>query len=1146
MDQKLTVGDVFVRHPADNPIRNDGVADLDQDATLRWELQNFVCEGQYAAGLERILQSYLSNQDGAQQPGVWVSGFYGSGKSHLIKVLWHLWTDTPFADGATPRGLAKLPANILDQLAELSTIGKRGNGLIAAAGELQHALPIRRGLLAVLFRSFGLPEAYPAASLVTWLRKEGVLETFQSSIEAAGKAFNDELRHMWVSPVIAQALLEATPHLADDNAGALAQIRTQFPQLDGDQDITEQEMLDAMADLLGAADRMPCSLVVLDEVQQYIGDETDRAGNVQQVTQACTKHFGDRLLFVATGQAALSGTQLLQKLQDRFTVRVELSDTDVEKVTRNIVLAKTPDKMKAVQAVVDGCSGEIDRQLQGTRIGPRTEDKANLVADYPILPVRRRFWERVLREVDRAGTAAQLRTQLRIVHDAALAIADGPLGAVVPADFIYRQQSVALLESGVLLRDIYETILRQQADANEGELKYSLCALSWLIGEITRTEGADVGVRATPETMADLLVADLREGSAGLRERIPAVLDDLEGQGVLMKVGDEYLIQTQEGQVWQGDFNTQFAAISNDAGRIADERSQLLRTGCGDELQAIKLIHGASKVSRQLGMHFSQDAPDPSDGDVPVWIRDEWSDSEKNVLHDARDAGPDSPIVFVFLPRHDSDRLREAIAEWKAAETTLGLRGVPSTPEGLVARQAMETREQQAKVKVDGLVAEILGLARVFQAGGNEVTGVGLQGAVQQAADRALTRLYPDFNMADSPKWPRVVQQAKGGDGNCLAALGYEGEVADHPVCKEIIADLGPGKKGREVRQHFRSSPYGWSQDAIDGALLALTVGGLATATEHGKPIELKVLDQTKIGVADFRPVTVQFTTQQRIAVRKLLQDANVNCKTNEEIAAIPELITWMVELADSASGDPPAPKKPTVTHIEDLRSSVGNELGVALYEMQDRVTEELTEWGSRAEAITKRLPEWEALLALLGHASGLPIAAEVAPQVEAIRQNRSLLDEPDPVAPLSDRLADALRQAVNEASATYEKVHTAGMKTLTEAADWQQLDDSQRTQISAQCALDTPDQPKTATEAELLDSLNGVSLADWRNRADALPQRFGNATLAAAQLLAPEAIGVELPARTLASAEDVETYLEEVKTLLMGHINNGQPVVLK
>ena len=255
---------------------------------------------------------------------------------------------------------------------------------------------------------------------------------------------------------------------------------------------------------------MPATVVILDEVQQFIGDDTGRSYVVQEIVEACSKRFGDRLLFVGTGQTALSGTPALQRLQGRFTVNVELSDHDVETVIRRVVLAKRQDRMSEVQAALDGCAGEVDRHLVGTRIAPRTEDKSVLVDDYPLLPVRRRFWEHTLRAVDRAGMAGQLRTQLAIVYNAIRHTADDAVGTVVPADFLFDELSASLLRSGVLLREIHEAIVKQRADGTpEGELKSRICALVFLIRKLPREHGADIGVRANVETLADLLVENL-------------------------------------------------------------------------------------------------------------------------------------------------------------------------------------------------------------------------------------------------------------------------------------------------------------------------------------------------------------------------------------------------------------------------------------------------------------------------------------------------------------------------------------------------------------------------------------------------------------------------------------------------------------
>src|SRR5690606_1079484 len=170
--------------------------------------------------------------------------------------------------------------------------------------------------------------------------------------------------------------------------------------------------------------------------------------------------FKSKMLFVATGQSALSGMPNLQRLLGRFQITVQLSDTDVESVIRKVILRKKASARPHLEQVMQSHLGEISRQLRGTKIEPHRDEENVMIAEYPLLPVRRRFWEEVLRIVDTTGTVSQLRNQLKVIHEAAQATADKPLGHVVPADFIYNQISVNLIQTGVISKEIAEIIGR--------------------------------------------------------------------------------------------------------------------------------------------------------------------------------------------------------------------------------------------------------------------------------------------------------------------------------------------------------------------------------------------------------------------------------------------------------------------------------------------------------------------------------------------------------------------------------------------------------------------------------------------------------------------------------------------------------------
>jgi len=389
--------ELFLKDPQDVQLLNNGVAKVmdtrteEELRTLRFELENFVCEGQYAKGMERILSTYLSNLDRPEQPAVWVSGFFGSGKSHLVKMLQYLWLDFEFPDGVAARGLPTLPSGITDLLKELSTEGKRKGGLHAAAGTLGAGAgeSVNLALLSIIFRSADLPEKYHAARFVLWLRTNGYLGQVKELVEAAGRGWHKEVSEaLYVSPVIADALLKTDPSFATNAAEAKSLLKAQFPFSKA---VSNTEMTTAIQDALTVDGEFPCTLIVLDEVQQYIGENADRTYAVQELTEECCKKLGGRVLFVGTGQTALTGTPQLQKLMGRFKVPIELSDTDVETVTRKMVLAKKPDKEQVIRDMLSTHSGEISRHLSGTRVEQRTEDQEVIVADYPLLPVRRRF-----------------------------------------------------------------------------------------------------------------------------------------------------------------------------------------------------------------------------------------------------------------------------------------------------------------------------------------------------------------------------------------------------------------------------------------------------------------------------------------------------------------------------------------------------------------------------------------------------------------------------------------------------------------------------------------------------------------------------------------------------------------------------------
>jgi hypothetical protein len=1142
--------DLYFRDPTTLELLNNGVSkvaeigrDTQQIKTLRFELETFVCDGEYARGLERILKAYLEGLSREEQKAVWVSGFFGSGKSHLVKVLRYLWEDYRFPDGATARSLVKLPSEVADLLTELSNRAKPLGGLRAAAGTLGAGSMdnVRLAFVQLILRSAGLPEDLAHARFVLWLRAKGWESQITAALKANGDDLLKEVADLNYSVALAEALLQVEPKYGSVPHVQEVVIRDGFPEITSP---TIKQSLEILKQVFGAAGALPCTLLVVDEIQQFIGGSVQRANDLQEIAEHCSTDLNSRLLLIGTGQSALNTTPSLQRLQARFSVRVQLSDTDVESVIRKTVLQKKPEHVAAIAAAVDANQGELSRHLQNTRFAATHADEPFYAPDYPLLPTRRRFWEKVLRNTDHSGTKAQLRSQLQIVFEATRRTAELPVGSVVAGDFIYDEICTDLLNSGELEKE-YDEIIRKQRDGTpDGALRSSVCALVFLIGKLPRTPGADDGVRANTDTLVDLLVADLKHDRPKLEQRVPALLKQLVEAGHLMAVESEYRLQTREGVRWTHDFNRSRAAVLADEQRVNAKRAEFLRDGTKQALKPVSLFQGSSKERRALNVQLSSSRPTASAEEITLWIRDGWSDDEKSVLNDARAAGVDSPMLFGYLPRLHHEELRQAIASQVAAQETLDGHGPVATPEAIEARKAIETHLELAKHRINELLGQIVGGAKVFLGGGQEANGIELADKVSDSANSALTRLFPHFSDADHANWGQVRTRASGGDVGALAQVAYQGDVTKHPVCRRVMEFIGAGKKGKDVREQFRGAPFGWPQDAVDGALIVMLVAGNLRATLNGNPALVASLPQNQIGAASFFVDVPPLTVQQRLELKSLFSKAGVTTQNGKESEAAAQFLQAMIASGASAGGDAPRPEAPLSQHVRDLQSLSGNAQLLKIHEQSAALTADVSAWKKGADGIAKRMPAWDRLRELLGFAKGLPAAESSATSADAILSERTLLAEPDAIPELVAQVTAALRSELTTLQADLAAVFVHGHGMLAASDSWARLNDEQRAELSALHQLATPSPEALSSEAEILSALRLRNLTDRRNQVDAAQLRFTRALADATSLLEPKAQKLLLPATTVRTSEELEKWLSAVRYHAEALLKSG-PVIL-
>jgi hypothetical protein len=1133
--------ETFQTNPADYQLANQGVAKIlfppNTEAlnTLRGELTTFVCDGAYADGLTRILEAFLGSvgkRGGV--PAVWISGFFGSGKSHLASMLAALWTNLKFDDGATAEGLIPgIPSAVAAPLRELRTAIQRAGGSVAAGDTLGGgaADPVE-ATLGIILRAAGLPSDLRAAQVALWLADLGILESIRKDL---GATFDSDIRNFILSPRFGAAVRRAKPELADSQGELAKLLRAQFPE-PPPMTVDLLETMGKKALLLGRK-QLPLTLIVLDEVQQYIRQDPRLTLKIQTVAERLSGTFDGRVLLVATGQQALSDVPDLQKLLGRFPVQIGLGESDVDAVIRKTVLRKKPGADKPITKMLAANAGEISRHLRGSRLAHTRDDDGDAVLDWPLLPSRRRVWEHILRELDRTGLGGTLRGQLRTTLDAAKTYADKPLGHAVPVDFLYGRFASEAYNAGILPGETRNRIEALAGGDDIDRLKARILMIVYMLGRIA-PDADRHGVRCQPETIADLLIVDLG-GEDELRRNVPELLRALNDEGAVIEVAGQWRVQTKESAEWEAAYRTEERAVLADQAGLVRVRRELVGEAIETALAgANNVSHGQSKQQRRIHRLLPEEKA-PADG-VPLRLRSGYDEDLAVAEREIMGAATTDPTIHFLVDRQRIDDLNRAIATRRTAEQVISLKGVPQTDAGREAQSAMVSRSNNALAFASEIVRDAVQQARVMQAGGRLITGAPAD-AVKAAAANALARLYHQFADGDHPGWEKVRERAMRKDPDAIKAVDHVAAPETHPVCKILLGDLGAGRKGSDLRNRYTTVPYGWSQDVVDGALVVLANAGLVRVTgDDGKPASLPDLPRQKLGTCTFRGETTVITVLQRVAVRGLLGDAAVPFENNQEGFALSALLDRLEAAAARSGSAPPAPAPDAVPDLARYKTLTGNDLLAAVASNAKLLRSKIKSWRESEAKISERLPGWRLAeqLVQLG-------ADDEAVEADSIRSGRLLIVSPDPVPPIIARAAEALRAKLNTLYARWEAAWKDGEQRLASDPTWSRLTPDQMHRLRQAAGLLPVPKPIVDTSQAIATTLQSRGLSEWENLVKAVPTRIDDAITAAAAVLEPKARPVSLPAGLLKSVPDVDSWLSKVRAQLVEAVADG-PVIPK
>lgn len=607
----MNISQLFLK-PINRPI--NGVIKADQmDAASVWqELEEYVVTKQISDYLRRFFDAYLAAIDQPHDPaitdrmGVWVSGFFGSGKSHFIKILSYLLENLEAVNPET--GEKRRAAQFFDHqkikdamlLADIHRAVQGTADVIlfnidAKADNKSERDAILQVFMRVFNEKLGFSGDAPhIADMERHLVAKGVFDTFKSAFAASnGKPWDQER--------------DAVDFLRDDIVTALAKSLGMTPESAGkwfdtardDYRINIEGFAKVVNDYLATRPTGHKVIFLVDEVGQFIGANSQLMLSLQTITEQLGTQCKGRAWVIVTSQedidAAIGGAnkskgQDFSKIQGRFHTRLSLASSNTDEVIGERLLAKTEAAHVALRDAFAAKGDVINNQLgfAGNSVTLRGyKDAVEFVACYPFAPYQFTLLQKIFESIRKVGATGKHlsrgeRSLLDAFQSAAVRNADRSLDTLVPLYDFY--PSIESFIDGVAKRSIDEAPLNPSLQEYDSLLLKAMFLIRYI---------PDI-VKPNIDNLATLCIDQIDADKIELKRKIQESLARLEQQRLVSRNGDVWFFLTNEER-----------DVAREIGHVdvsAAEKSRLLAELVFDEILSsqTKVRHRETKADYEF------------------------------------------------------------------------------------------------------------------------------------------------------------------------------------------------------------------------------------------------------------------------------------------------------------------------------------------------------------------------------------------------------------------------------------------------------------------------------------------------------------------------------------------------------------------
>jgi len=734
----MSLREIFYK-PVDRNI--EGVIKADDDASLRLELDEYVITNEVEKRLDAFLDAY-NNYQGAN--GVWVSGFFGSGKSHLLKML-ALVLENRQVEGE----------NALDFFLSKSTF--KGNEILR--GDLKKAVSIPSksilfnidqkadvisktqldALLAVFVKVFDEECGYYGkqpyiAEFERDLDTDGLLDAFKKKfVEASSKDWE------WARQRTKRMVSQIDEAYNAVTGQSVSQILDKY-RSDYRLSIEDfAEKVQAYIDRQGPDFRLN---FLVDEVGQYIADNVKLMTNLQTIAESLATKCRGRSWIIVTAQEDMDSvvgekgkqeSNDFTKIQARFANRMKLTSQDVAEVIQKRLLLKNESGVNQLSGLYHDQSNNFKTLFDfadGSQTYRNFRDREHFIHSYPFIPYQFALFQSAIQNLslhsafEGKHSSVGERSMLGVFQQVAIHIAHHQVGQLATFDLMFEGIRTALKSQ------IQRAVIQAESHLDSPFAVRVLKAL-FLVKYVKE-------FKATLRNLCVLMLDDFDQDLPDLRKKVEEALNLLEQQTYIQRNGEHYeYLSDEEKDIEEEIKNTEVES-----------------TDVANELEKIVFDH----VIKNRKIRFDDNGQDyPYTRKLDDRLHGREHELAINVItpfHEnaesldvLRGQTMARPELMVIMP--PDDRLMRDSTRYKQTEKYIR-QNVSITQQEAVQRilESKRSQNRERYAEIQQRIRSLLGKAKLLVAAGDvEVSGENAQSRITRGFHELIQRTYPNLSM---------------------------------------------------------------------------------------------------------------------------------------------------------------------------------------------------------------------------------------------------------------------------------------------------------------------------------------------------------------------------------------------------------------